>query len=111
MIGSVSFRWSQRRAGRGWVTAVLAVPVLRPGNDRAWLRGAEGGERVVFHVVQGEDGLDHGGALFRPAPQLGGQDFPVLEARRAPPAHAPPLRLPPVPPPPPRGTPLPPSPS
>src|SRR5260370_39251306 len=95
MIGSVSFRWSQRRAGRGWVTAVLAVPVLRPGNDRAWLRGAEGGERVVFHVVQGEDGLDHGGALFRPAPQLGGQDFPVLEAGGGALAHAAEPGLPP----------------
>lgn len=43
--------------------------------------GARRGERVVFEVVQGEDGLDDGGAAPRAAPQLRGQGFPVLELR------------------------------
>jgi hypothetical protein len=94
--GPGSFRWSWGRAGRVWDTAVRGVPVFRSGNDRGGSGGLEGGERVVFHVVQGQDGPDHGGAAFRAAAQLGGQDFPVLQAGVAAFADAAQLGLQPV---------------
>src|SRR6266511_1802197 len=92
MIGPGSFRWSRELFERPGGTAARAARVLRPGHDRPGLRGAQGSERVVFHVVQGQDGLDHGGAPLRAAPQLGGQDFPVLQAGVAPLADAAALR-------------------
>ncbi len=58
--------------------------------------GAQRGERVVLEVVQGEDGLDDGGAAFRAAPQLGGQGLPVLELRVSSFANAAQLGLEPV---------------
>jgi hypothetical protein len=33
-------------------TVAAGVLLLRPGNDWGWSRGAQGGERVVLHVVQ-----------------------------------------------------------
>jgi hypothetical protein len=59
------------RRWRGW-------PQLRTGNDPVRSRGAQGGERVIFHVMQGQDRLDHGGAVLRAAAQLAGQHFPVF---------------------------------
>lgn len=32
---------------------------MRAGNDQVWSRGAQDSERVVFHVVQGQDRLEH----------------------------------------------------
>ena len=75
-----SFRWL--RALFAWPsnTALAVAGVSRIGNDRTGSRGAQGSERVMFHVVQGQHGLDQGGALARIAAQLGGQHLPVLQA-------------------------------
>src|SRR5690349_22881429 len=62
--GPGSFRCFRALFVRLWNTALVAAPVSRIGNDRAGSRGAQGSERVVFHVMQGQDGLDHGGAAF-----------------------------------------------
>ena len=76
-------------------TAAARVPLLRAGNDR-FRRGADDGERIVFHVVQGQHRLDHRGALLRAAAQLGGQHFPVFQAGVAALADAAELGLQPV---------------
>jgi hypothetical protein len=77
-------------------TGLAMLPGLQTGNDQRSSRGAQGGGRVVLHVMQGQHRLDHGGALPRLAAQLAGQHFPVLQARIAALAHAPELGLQPV---------------
>src|SRR5450756_35031 len=77
--GRGSFRWFRELFEHLRDTALPTASASQPGNDQALSRGAQGGERVVFHVVQAQDGLDHRGTPLRVAAQLGGQDFPVFQ--------------------------------